>query len=804
MTRSDKHLDDGTPSQPAARNRDSRGGRDVEFERSVAELLRARGDVQPEILIGHKKVDLLLEDRRFGKTRRTAVECKNYSGRLTQAQVNTIYTNYRTLYDNNQIDEILIVTHSGLAPSALRLVEDTRALSHMTYADLQATVLDFAGYLRGLRNHYLHETDGLPDYYVPARTGDDDLLELVLAWIARTETPPPMAILGSYGLGKTSFAEHLSYVLGERHADDSSARIPVLLRLSDISAEQTLEGLLGRALTATSPVPGYSFDAFMQLARSGQFVLILDGFDEMKRTLTWEEFKYNLAQLNRLISGDNRVVLLGRPTAFLSDAEYRFALHGIRSVRDTMIKDADWPDYIEVEIAPFSPEQIAEFLDGYLAHKSTIPDARALAGATSRTITKRILETNVADLARRPVQLKMLVEILPTYKGDIEDLDRALLYDLFIDRIIERDAEKLARRRFRVRDRRRFAQELAWWLWADSRGLHVTPETIPSTLIQSFCGHDDDEEAVRRDLVSACFLERRLGGVLAFPHRSFMEFLVAEGCLARLVSSNASLDELNEVVSPDIGDFIAGIAGHNEIARAAEQLHHYQGALSRSIAKLWWVDGGRGLAARARQPISPWYPLLLTVGICEGAVQEGLLDPVELKAQIPLTEDGRHILVLLLCAIALAHRRGDETLIGETLRAASIVGSRRQARRIELDALEQHVLIGNRLVSLAATDGEVVTVISPNQVIANVMTQVHFHDRLGAIDLRDVYPQIACALADYCVLHNDLHPTDDGRMLIKSLGLPGLVQVADGEAVVDQLQRYAGTVLAFPAGDRRL
>ena len=94
------------------------------FEQAVASLLTAAGyEVRPESIIGFKKVDLYFEERRLGSIRRVAVECKYYKGVLSQAELTTIYANYLPLYKSYHIDEILVITQEGLAPSAQTMAQ---------------------------------------------------------------------------------------------------------------------------------------------------------------------------------------------------------------------------------------------------------------------------------------------------------------------------------------------------------------------------------------------------------------------------------------------------------------------------------------------------------------------------------------------------------------------------------------------------------------------------------------------------------------------------------------------------------
>jgi len=219
----------------------------AQFERSVRDLLCVAGyDVQREVLLGYKKVDLFFEERRLRSKRRVVVKCKYYRSRLHQHELAQIYANYRPLFESNHVDEILLITLSGLSPSAQAMVDQTRELSHLTFLDLQSMLMDFRSYLAGLMNQF--RQDGLSSYYIPLKTGasddlqrdaddglrisvnapqnntgndletipGDDLKLVVLRWL-KADSKRPLALLAGYGMGKTTFARRLSYILARRH-----------------------------------------------------------------------------------------------------------------------------------------------------------------------------------------------------------------------------------------------------------------------------------------------------------------------------------------------------------------------------------------------------------------------------------------------------------------------------------------------------------------------------------------------------------------------------------------------------------
>lgn len=765
-----------------------------DFEDEVRELLEMSGyHVTAEVQFGYKKVDIIAETRSFGKARRIAVECKCYASPLSQKQLTTIYTNYRPLYDAGDIDEILVVTSQGLHPSAQQMVLTARGLSHQCYDELQWSVMDFRHYLTTLVDNYAYEADGLPEYYVPLLSSlGSNLQELVSEWIHAThgdklimgeQVRCGMAMLGAYGVGKTSFALHLSDQLARAAIVDCAARIPVLIRLGDIASEQSLEGLLGKSLTAGALVRNYSFDSFMRLNRRGRFVLILDGFDEMKHTMSWEEFKHNFRQLNRLVADQSRVLLLGRPTAFLNDAEHQLALHGTSVINDRVISEAGWPDYLEVEIASLSPAQVERFLRDYLTYQAKQRgegSSRKVQKSVERQVT-RVKDHYLRDIAKRPVQLKMLAEVLPSYSGDLNKLDAALLYALFIDKIIERDAEKLTRRRFNTPQRRLFARKLAWWLWTERREMKVTAEAIPISILSQFCREEEDVEAVRRDLVSACFLDRKVGNSLYFPHRSFQEFLVAEEALELITSAKLGLEDAEAIVNDEVASFMSLIAGEETLRKLHPKLQSYRGPLSWRMARLWLADGRKGgfLLANHTDPAAcPWYTLFLTVGTCTGVFRKesgaGLFTTTEALSQLRRVRSPQDVLVLFLCVLVLSEHESQYEPIGEAIHQLCSVGTIMRQRRENVDR-KRDILVRGGTVNRVHRD-KWFHVLVPSPGIAYTLGRLAVNRRQGRLDLRGAYPALASSLREYCMISDWLV----GRTLKPSdVALPQIVTLED-------------------------
>jgi hypothetical protein len=741
------------------------------FEDEVANLLElANFNVKHEMLLGHKKVDLYITEQRFGSVRRIAVECKSSSRSLTQAQVSYIYSNYRPLIDANLIDEVLVVTKNCLTPSALAMVDATRDIAHIASADLFNLVMDFGPYLVGLQAQF-HE-NGLSSYYVPPLDNNrQDLEKLLLDWWG-LPTSQPIAILGSYGTGKTTLARRMAHILASKALRNREERIPILVRLGEISSEQSLEGLLGKLFTARSVVRNYSFDVFMALNSMGRFVVFLDGFDEMKHTLSWPEFKYNFRQLNRLVTGNSKVVILGRPTAFLNDDEYRNVLHGIRNLAGVELREPDWPEYKEVHLSAFSESQARIFLRRYLEYK-----IQSVANIKERKKIRHVIDYQVdiicgkdfPDLSRRPVQLKMLAEVLPTWKGEVEELTVSNLYSYFIDLIIEREQEKLGRQRFGTGARRSFARDLAMFLWKNKGEMSITADSIPAEILWSYRENGEDLEAVRRDLVSACFLDRKLGDSLFFPHRSFQEFLVAEDLVINLTQGRIAFSDASLLTNNEIAEFIEGMINLDKIKSWEERLERAAGTMSSRFAQIWLSQKNAVgyLWNRFERVKSPWYPALLTLAVktekADASFAAGLINNLLERLSGPV---GRYGLVCLWCLLEISSEGDRWRVLKQALGVETYKTQDHRRSRFE-----------------------------PENGMIRFMSGVLVDTQEKVAYLGDAYRDLFYALSSYCLIADRSERGETESIDSFKVGLPMKIELptlADADELQDFQYKYCG------------
>lgn len=532
------------------------------FEQEVEELLRMLGwYVSAEQIVSHKKVDLLVNKQgEFGDTNRVVVECKFYQDKLSQEQVTKIYANYLPILQERKADSVLLVTENGLHPSAETYVKTASGFQHRTKGQLLNSILDFSSYANGLKQDFV--TDPLSKVYVSQRArGAEEKVQDILLDYFKCNNANPIAILGGYGMGKSTLARYVCSVLAEDYFRDRTNRIPILISLGQISSDQSLDGLLGKLFTSDSIIKNYNFPLFMALNRLGRFAIILDGFDEMKKVMSWDALKYNLGQLNRLVCEDSKVVLLGRPTAFLDDAEHMEALKGVKVVNNRSVQIPDWPQFDEVEIAPFSRNEVIRYCE-----KMILRDQEK--NGSDQIVRK--LEAfkdglnagnrKVIDIAGRPVQLKMLIDILPSFEGEVQNLTVTELYAEFTDLALAREVGKLSRTHFNADERRKFICSLAYEMWTHGQRRQIKAHDIPKFLYEHMCKEGDDDDAILRDLLVGSLMERKGIDGFFFAHRSFQEFLVANELDERIARHDEAVFSLNFATS-EIQAFYLSLAG---------------------------------------------------------------------------------------------------------------------------------------------------------------------------------------------------------------------------------------------------
>jgi len=538
-----------------------------ELRDQVIDLLEAEGHrVTRETRFDTKKIDILLEIDEEFRPQKIAIECKNVGNNVSQKILNEIYAYHINLLEKNFITGIFVISRLDFSPDAKYYAEQTRGLNIFTIVEFEESLLGYRNYCRDVRE--LFNDAGLAEYYIQSSIeGGGKLHSNIMKWIDN-DNKAPTAILGGYGMGKTSYCKYLTRTLADRYLEGTSARIPIYVRLSDIATQTDIDGLIAKTLAGRYRTKNYSFGKFKRLNRSGKFVIIFDGFDEMKHALSWTDFKYNFSQINSLLEGNAKIIVAGRPNAFLSDDEHSWILRGERRFGEQIKRAPGEPKYIEHQISPFSENDVTEFLEKFLRYflpSGTLDKAGADQWIAERVADFKKIKSN--DDLYRPVHLKIYAEIAADPSLKLESYTTYELYMIATSRISDREGEKIVRKQLDATKRQRIIENIAWWLWDtySGRRLYFVPSDLPDSIIEEIINKEQvyDKIGIYREILTGSFLDRKYGENYYFSHRSYLEFFVARR-LELIAEKEISVQSIFRNMNQDILNFIKQSPGYDK------------------------------------------------------------------------------------------------------------------------------------------------------------------------------------------------------------------------------------------------
>jgi len=534
--------------------------KDKIFEEAVRELLRlGNWTVTDERLIGHKRADCVASRKyKFNQESRMAVECKCLSRKIGLTQAVKVYLDYKPLVDNNLVHFTLLVTENGLTSKAEAYIDSLDNFEHRTRQELENDLLDFSAYVRGL---FLDFTSSeISNFYVPQKI--ENRLETVQDFILNdieANNNKPLAVLAGYGMGKSTLAKVLASKLAESHIEDFTKRIPILINLESLIDEISIDGLICRKFSSETVIDNFNYPLFSTLNNKGRFIFLLDGFDEMKRVMPWETLLRNLKEIFKLITPDSKVVIFGRPSAFLNQDEQDEALHGKVSKRGKLkrVSSTVVYNFTELYLSSFSHNDVVAVINGFRESSNSLK-LKIQLDEFLQALKEH--DSKVLKLAERPVQLKMLIDILPSFDGKLDELSVTELYLSFIEMVMDRELEKESNQRFSLKQRMNFIQRLAYYMWQNSQSREIFSHQIPDDLL---CKYDEDiytSDAIKRDLLTGSLLERKGDSGFYFPHRSFHEFLVADHLYNMTKNKDAEIFKI-PYLTPETQAFFIDLVG---------------------------------------------------------------------------------------------------------------------------------------------------------------------------------------------------------------------------------------------------
>ncbi len=447
----------------------------------------------------------------------------------------------RTVNEQKTIEGWLVASRR-ISPAARDGVkkEENQDIFCYTFDELLDEQADFSKYLDWLEAEVKRK--GIDRMYVPLactkeefdpitqeRLGvscydeDDGWIDGYIDNWLNDRTKEHISILGEFGTGKTWLTLHYAWTALQRYRDAKKRgverpRIPLVIPLRDYAKAVTVESLFSEFFFRKYEIPLAGYSVFEQLNRMGKLLFIFDGFDEMADRVDSQKMINNFWELAQVVVPGSKAILTCR-TEHFPEAKAGRALLNAELEASTSALTGEPPLFEVLELKKFNDDQIRQVFS-FRAGASTV---------------EQIMENSqLLDLARRPVMTELILEALPDIEaGNPVDMSRIYLYA--VRNKIERDI-KVERTFTSLADKLYFLCELSWEMLSTDQ-MSLNYRLFPDRIRRLF-GHAVQEQKNldhwHFDMMGQTMLIRNADGDYTPAHRSLLEFFVAYKFAAEL------------------------------------------------------------------------------------------------------------------------------------------------------------------------------------------------------------------------------------------------------------------------------
>ena len=659
-------------------------GRD--FEVQVGRLYKAMGFVvEADMPLAGQQVDLIARCKLPDGTRHIVlVECKYKGGneRAGNDDVFSIAHAFASARSAGLVTACAVVTTNGFTRDAK--VAAAQYGIHLTTKDeLLRGLVDFGAYHSRLRDQYFRDfcSNGVSWYIPPvgrADTGDcGDVEEAVNAWL-RSPRRRPIALLGGYGTGKTSFCRHYAATT----CDASDKPIPVVLKMRDYARGRSMKSLIRDFLEEECESPHPRFDTFWRMYAEGLILLMLDGFDEMAAHADRAVIEHNLEEIEQFVEASPNVILTCRPEFFLTAKEEMQAV--APAVLELSSRKAS---YSCIEIALWTPAQVETFV---AARTSSLHPP---APEVPEFYLERIRDLpELADMSSRAVHLDLVVRMLPTLIRESVPITRPNLYRTYI--AAEFSRARIAEHRLQLlsdADRLGIMRVIAFEsAYRGKEGVDFSDAR--AVLARRLAAPQAELDFLTREFLSRSFLSRT-GDSYAFAHKSVGEYLVASELAERLRTPGQLVELLWPCTQSLAGmtlDEFGGLSGFSKLLDA----------LGVGTGELPASRDGLKAACFAGSAMADHLAGLRAIRAALGKVEEWTVEEIMVRE---LAHDVRHCIVLIVgYAELMLEDQTDADFMKRGMESMRITWRRLLYRLKPLDVVAVNRLTGN--VSVAMRD----------------------------------------------------------------------------------------------------
>lgn len=543
------------------------------FELEVAKLMTLQGyEVKPDRLVGARQSDLVATLRHGPCTTTVLVECKYLLAgkRVGVREVSDFCSRVANARISGIGDKGFLVTNTTFTRLAFLCVSSLNlqnCVSLLSYEDMEKSPLDFTYYVNMLVTRFQNMplSSYMADLSCTTMEGQRQasISKFVLRWL-RTKANQ-MCILGDYGTGKTSFCLYLACFLAKQYLQSpNKARIPLLIELKEYAKAGGVRPMVTDLLVNECGITNGRYQSFRRMLESGRFILLLDGFDEMTARTDMQTIYDSFRDLSALNCPNGKLIITGRP-GYFPDLEEMNRIIRVAHEPKEEVGESDYEDiaslylkaepYRVISVDPLDKRRI----EGIVKARASYIEEKGYSASTLLEELNNKEKYDLADLARRPVLLDMIVESFCQLGDKFEAANTARLYEVYTSLWIERDRAKGEFRRLVDPEDKKVLMEEIGWMMFKTAIPRVHYAELPDTVGQHFeFASLQDKELVSHDLMTGSFLIRDDKGYYIFAHKSFMEFFVAMK-LYRDIRRGMS-DSLGESpLTDEVCDFLADL-----------------------------------------------------------------------------------------------------------------------------------------------------------------------------------------------------------------------------------------------------
>ena len=171
-----------------------------------------------------------------------------------------------------------------------------------------------------------------------------------------------IALLASYGMGKTSFLKYYTMYLSKKLLQGQAVnRFPIFISLTNTSPLSN-DGINTSIESFVAKNLGVNYNLFKKLVRLGKVVFILDRFDEIGFMNTKKQRFKQFNSIWKLATKNNKIILSGRPSYIPNIYERKNVLN----VLTEKIKSEHYLPYSEeILLEGFNEKQIIKSIKNY-------------------------------------------------------------------------------------------------------------------------------------------------------------------------------------------------------------------------------------------------------------------------------------------------------------------------------------------------------------------------------------------------------------------------------------------------------